>query len=124
MDVFVVETGRNTCGIIDAKSSSKPYDLPHNDVAKCINTYIDAASELFGNRGNLELKFVAYVSHIIGAGATTRAQDIFDKKNIPVSLISAYGLNFMRDSETYRGNAMAVTSLLSKNPVNLIESFV
>lgn len=122
MDIFVVETGRNACGIIDAKSSKNPYDLPHQDVAKCINTYIDAASELYGSR-NLDLKFVAYISHVIGSGATTRAQDIYNKKNVPVSLVSAYGLNFMRDSTIYKGNAMAVTDLLSKNSVNLIESF-
>jgi hypothetical protein len=123
MDIFVVETGRNACGIIDAKSSKYPYDLPHDDAAKCITTYIDAAGELYGNRNNLDLKFVAYISHVIGSGASTRAQDIYLSKGIPVSLISAYGLNFMRESSLYKGKPSAVTDLLSKNPVNLIETF-
>jgi len=118
MDVFVVEVGRNLCGIIDTKSMDT-YDLPHQDSVKAIATYIDAASELFGSR-NLDLKFVGYISHLIGSGAKTRAQEMFDAKNIPVSLVSAYGLNSMRDSSIYRGNTSAVTNALSRLPVNLI----
>lgn len=119
MDVFVVETGRNKCGIIDTKSM-KQYDLPHQDVAKAKMTYIDTVSELFGNRGNLELEFVAYVSHLIGQGAETRAQEIFDAKNVSVSLISAYGLNRMREDVDLLGNPIAVTNMLAKSSVNLI----
>lgn len=119
MDVFVVELGRNLCGIIDTKSMEK-YDLPHQDVAKARTTYIDAAAELYGNRGNLELKFVAYISHLISAGAEIRAQELYDAKNIPVSLISSYGLNSLRDDESFKHNPRAVTDLLSLNAVNLI----
>ena len=118
MDVFVVELDRNFCGIIDTKSM-KTYDLPHQDSAKAITTYIDAARELFDSR-DLELKFVGYVSHLISSGAGTRALDIYNSKGIPVSLISAYGLNSMRDDPTFRGNARAVTDRLSANPVNWI----
>jgi hypothetical protein len=118
MDVFVVELGRNLCGIIDTKSM-KSYDLPHQDSAKAITTYIDAASELYGNR-NLDLKFIGYVSHLIGSGAATRAQDIYEAKGIPVSLISAYGLNSMRDDPFFKGNTAAVTDKLSASPVNWI----
>jgi len=118
MDVFVVEVDRNVCGIIDTKSM-KSYDLPHQDVSKAITTYIDAASELYGSR-NLELKFVAYVSHLIGSGASVRAEEIYQAKKIPVSLISSYGLNSMRDDRTYRGMAAKVTHRLSQHAVNLI----
>lgn len=118
MDVFVVELGRNLCGIIDTKSM-KSYDLPHTDTAKAITTYIDAASELYGSR-NLELKFVGYVSHLISTGAGIRAHDIYSAKGIPVSLISAYGLNAMRDDVAFRGRTDAVTNRLSASPVNWI----
>jgi hypothetical protein len=118
MDVFVVETGRNLCGIIDTKSM-KSYDLPTQDMGKVITNYIDAASELFGSR-NLELKFVAYISHLIGSGAATRAKEIYDLKKVPVSLISAYGLNSMRENYIYKNNSSLVTNVLSKEPVNLI----
>ena len=119
MDVFVVELGRNLCGIIDTKSTKK-YDLPHDDVAKATATYIDAASELYGTRGNLELKFIAYISHLIGFGAETRAMDIFDAKGIPICLMSSYGLNSLREDNFYKGNTSAVTNRLSANPVNLV----
>lgn len=119
MDVFVVELGRNLCGIIDTKSMDK-YDLPHQDVAKAKTTYINAAAELYGARGNLELKFVAYISHLIGSGAEVRARELYDDKNIPVSLISSYGLNSLRENQNYRHRASAVTDLLSFRPVNLI----
>jgi hypothetical protein len=118
MDVFVVETGRNLCGIIDTKSM-KTYDLPTQDMGKVITNYIDAASELYGSR-NLELKFVAYISHLIGSGAATRAKEIYDRKNVPISLISAYGLNTMRENYLYKNNSFLVTNALSKDPVNLI----
>lgn len=118
MDVFVVEIERNLCGIIDTKSTNV-YDLPHQDSSKAKTTYIDAASELFGSR-NLDLKFVAYISHLISPGAKTRAQDIYNAKGIPISLISAYGLNSMRDSNTFRGNASAVTEKLSAKPINWV----
>jgi hypothetical protein len=118
MDVFVVEVGRNLCGIIDTKSMHT-YDLPHQDAVKAIATYIDAASELFGSR-NLDLRFVGYISHLIGSGAKIRAHEIFNAKGVPVSLISAYGLNSMRDSTSYRGNTSAVLNALSKESVNMI----
>lgn len=119
MDVFVVELERNVCGIIDTKSMNS-YDLPHQDVSKAITTYIDAASELYGSRGNLELKFVAYISHLIGSGASTRARDIYNSKKVPVSLISAYGLNSLREDPAYQKNAQATTNRLSRDEVNLI----
>lgn len=118
MDVFVVEIDRNVCGIIDTKSM-KVYDLPHQDASKAITTYIDAATELYGSR-NLELKFVAYVSHLIGSGASVRAEEIYRAKGVPVSLMSSYGLNSMRDDREYRGAASKVTHRLSENPVNLV----
>jgi len=117
-DIFVVEIERNVCGIIDTKSM-KSYDLPHEDIGKAVLTYIDAAQELYGNR-NLELKFVGYVSHLIGPGAPTRAMDIYNQKNVPVSLISAYGLNAMRQDPLFKNNAAAVTNRLSENAVNLV----
>ena len=106
------------CGIIDTKSTNS-YDLPHQDVTKAITTYIDTASELYGARGNLELKFVSYISHLIGGGATARAKDIYDAKGIPVALISAYGLNAMRDEYAYKGMATSITDMLSNKPVSL-----
>ena len=119
MDVFVVEIARNVCGIIDTKSM-KSYDLPHSDVAKAKTTYIDNVSELYGSRGNLELKFVAYVSHLISSGAEVRAQDIYEAKNVPISLISAYGLNSLRENIEYRNNPEKITNLLTHESVNLI----
>ncbi|QWE06065.1 hypothetical protein [Polynucleobacter sp. JS-JIR-5-A7] len=118
MDVFVVELGRNLCGIIDTKSMDV-YDLPSQDVSKAKDNYVKHAYELYGSR-NLELKFVAYISHLIGSGATTRAQDIYNDKHVPVTLISAYGLNDMRSDPALIGNASAVTNKLSSKPVNLI----
>jgi len=118
MDIFVVELGRNLCGIIDTKSMNI-YDLPHQDLTKATSTYIPYAYELFDNR-NLELKFIAYISHLIGSGATTRAQEMYDTKQIPVSLISAYGLNAMRSDPNFLENAGAVTDKLSRSPVSLI----
>jgi hypothetical protein len=118
MDVFVVELGRNLCGIIDTKSMNS-YDLPHQDSAKAITTYVDAAKELYGSN-NLELKFVGYISHLIGDGAKNRAFDIHQAKGVAVSLISAYGLNSMRDSGIYNNNPMAVMDRLSSCPVTLI----
>ena len=118
MDVFVVEIGRNLCGIIDTKSTAR-YDLPHGDCVKATETYIDTASELYGSK-NLELKFVAYISHVIGSGAQIRAKEMYDKKQIPISLVSAYGLNYLRSNNSFIGNTKAVTNILSKNPVNLI----
>jgi hypothetical protein len=118
MDIFVVELGRNLCGIVDTKSTSV-YSLPSQDVSKARDNYIRNAHELYGSR-NLELKFVAYISHLIGPKATKRAQDIYDEKHIPISLISAYGLNEMRSNSKFLGNAAAVTNRLSKNPVNCI----
>jgi hypothetical protein len=118
MDVFVVELGRNVCGIIDTKSMNS-YDLPHQDVSKAMTTYIDATAELYGSRA-LELKFVAYISHLIGSGAQTRALELYNSKHIPVSLISSYGLNSLRNDDSYRVNSTAVTDRLSREPVNLI----
>ena len=117
-DLFVVEIERNVCGIIDTKSMNS-YDLPHDDIGKAVLTYIDAAQELYGSR-NLELKFFGYVSHLIATGASTRAMDIYKQKNVPVCLISAYGLNSMRQDPIFRNNASAVTARLSKTAVNLV----
>jgi hypothetical protein len=119
MDVFVVETGRNKCGIIDTKSTDS-YDLPHDDVAKALSTYIDSAAELYGSATKLELSFVAYISHLISPGAEERARRIYDDKNVPVSLISAYGLNSMRSDNRYLNHPEEVTDRLSLRPVNLI----
>ena len=118
MDVFVVELGRNLCGIIDTKSMSV-YDLPSQDVSKAKDNYVKHAYELFGTR-NLELKFVAYISHLIGSGASTRALDIYNDQHVPVSLISAYGLNDMRSNPMLVGDSKAVTDRLSQTSVNLI----
>ncbi len=117
MDVFVVEAGRNLCGIIDTKSTNS-YDLPHQDVTKAISTYIDNASELYGSR-NLDLAFVGYVSHLISEGAATRAREISNLKKVPVSLISAYGLNSLRHEFAGRGRPDLITDRLTANPVNL-----
>ena len=118
MDVFVVDVGKGQCGVIDTKSMYS-YDLPHDDCAKAVSTYIDAVKELYGNR-RLDLKFVAYVSHMIVSGARIRAQDIYDRKKVPVSLISAYGLNSMREDPAFRKNTTAVTNRLCRDHVNLI----
>jgi len=118
MDVFVVETDRNKCGIIDAKSTNI-YDLPHDDMAKAITTYIDGASELYGSK-NCELSFVAYISHLIAPGAELRAMNIYKTKRIPVGLISACGLNSMRENPFLKGKTSAVTNRLSADPVNMI----
>ena len=119
-DVFVVEFDRNYCGIIDAKSTKNTYDLPHSDVVKMVQTYIPATKELFNTRKNLELKFIAYVSHIITPGSLDRAHEIFKKGNIPVSLISAYELNSMRESNQFKHNPIAVTNRFLKQDVNQI----
>jgi len=118
MDVFVVEVGRNLCGIIDTKST-KSYDLPHQDYAKAVQTYIPFARELYGKR-DLEIRFVAYVSHLISNGAATAANKIYEEKKIPVSLISAYGLNNMRCNPLFRMNPSAVTNHLSEKSVNWV----
>ena len=118
MDVFVIELGRNLCGIIDTKSTYV-YDLPSQDVSKAKDNYIKHAHELFDNR-NLELKFVAYISHLIGSGATARAQDIYNEKHVPITLISAYELNNMRSDPALLGNPSAVTNKLSSRPVTLL----
>lgn len=117
-DLFVLEIERNVCGIIDTKSMNS-YDLPHEDIGKAVLTYIDAAQELYGSR-NLELKFFGYVSHLIATGASSRAMDIYNQKNVPVCLISAYGLNSMRQDPLFRNNPTAVTARLSQNSVNLV----
>jgi hypothetical protein len=117
-DIFVVEFNRDYCGIIDAKSTKNTYDLPHSDVVKMVQTYIPATKELFSTRKNLELKFIAYVSHIITPGSLDRAYEIYKNRNIPVSLISAYELNNMRESNTFKANPEAVTNRLSENSVN------
>jgi hypothetical protein len=120
MDVFVVETGRNKCGIIDTKSKSRgAYDLPIQDRLKAYEIYIDGARDFYGNR-ILDLSFVCYVSHQIATGAEKQAMKIYEKKNIPVSLVSAYGLNWMRENSQFHKNSSAVTDYLSKAPVNLI----
>jgi hypothetical protein len=118
MDVFVVETGRNKCGIIDTKSTNI-YDLPHQDIAKALTTYIDGASELYGDK-NLELSFVAYISHLIAPSAEIRAMDIYKNKGIPVGLVSAYGLNGMRGDPCFINNPANVTNKLSSMPVSMI----
>ena len=117
-DLFVVEVGRNMCGIIDAKSTANTYDLPHSDVAKMLNTYIPATKAELAKSRNLELKFIAYVSHIIKPGALDRAHEIFKKGNIPVSLISAYELNSMRESSQFKNNPIAVTNRFLEKEVN------
>ena len=118
MDIFVVETGRGRCGIIDTKSM-KVYDLPHQDLAKAATTYIDAASELYGSR-NLDLSFVGYVSHQIGSGAEVRARELYDRKGVPVFLMSAYGLNNMRSNSAFQSQPANVTDRLSREPVTII----
>jgi hypothetical protein len=117
MDVFVVEVERNLCGIIDTKSTNS-YDLPHQDVTKAITTYIDTASELYGSR-NLDLAFVGYVSHLIADGAVTRAKEIYNAKSIPVSLVSAYGLNSLRQEFGGINRPDLVTTRLTSDSVNL-----
>ena len=120
MDIFVVDTGRNRCGIIDTKSKSNgPYNLPYPDRAKACDRYIDAARDLYGGR-ILDLSFVCYVSHQIASGAEKLALQIYEKKNVPVALISAYGLNWMRENSHFQKNSSAVTDFLSREPVNLI----
>jgi hypothetical protein len=118
MDAFIVEIERNLCGIIDTKST-EIYDLPSADVSKAKDNYIKHAYELYGSR-NLELKFVLYISHLIGVGAATRAKDIYVDKRIAISLMSAYGLNNMRNDQQYFNNTREVTNRLSQQPVNLI----
>lgn len=118
MDVFVVETDRNKCGIIDTKSTNV-YDLPHEDMAKAITTYIGGASELYGSK-NYELSFVAYISHLIAPNAKNRAMEIWNARHIPVGLVSACGLNSMRDNPLFKGKTRAVTDLLSASPVNIV----
>jgi len=118
MDVFVVEEARNYCGIIDAKSY-KTYDLPNNQCVMGVK-YIEITPELYGGR-DLSLKFVAYVSHLITPEARFRAyEEIYLKKKIPVSLISASGLNSMRANPQFKGKAHAVTDHLSQDDVNVI----
>jgi hypothetical protein len=83
-----------------------------------VQTYIPATKELFSTRKNLELKFIAYVSHIITPGSLDRAYEIYKNRNIPVSLISAYELNNMRESNKFKSNPEAVTNRLSEESVN------
>lgn len=117
MDVFVVEVGRNLCGIIDTKSTNS-YDLPHQDVTKAITTYIDCATELYGSR-NLDLAFVGYVSHLIADGAISRARDLYSSKGVPISLVSAYGLNALRQEFGGINRPDLVTNRLTSDSVNL-----
>lgn len=118
-DVFVVEFDRNCCGIIDAKATDR-YNLPHDDYAKMVQTYIPNVQELYGNRENVELKFVAYISHLVKDEAVSRAQQIYENKGIPVVLCSVYGLNGMRETADYQGHPEAVTDYFSSNSVVLV----
>ena len=118
MDVFVVEQARKYCGIIDAKSYDK-YDLPNNQCVMGVK-YIEVTPELYGER-ELTLKFVAYIAHLITPQASHRAyEEIYLKKKIPVSLISASGLNSMRANPQFKGKAHEVTDYLSQGNVNVI----
>jgi hypothetical protein len=83
-----------------------------------INTYIPATKNELAKSRNLELKFIAYISHIIKPGALDRAHEIFKKGNIPVSLISAYELNSMRESNQFKNNPTAVTNRFLERDVN------
>jgi hypothetical protein len=97
------------------------YDLPHNDVAKMLQTYIPSISEIYGDRDDFRLGFVAYVSHLIKPGARDRAQFIHDESGIPVVLCSAYGLNNLREDREFMRNPVKVSDLMSSNPVVLIQ---
>jgi hypothetical protein len=119
MDVFVVETGRSLCGIIDTKSKEKgAYNLPSTDRRKA-SEYIDAARHFYGNR-ILDLSFIGYISHQIATGAERQALKIYEESKIPVSLISAYGLNWMRENPKFKQKSNAVTDYLSRAPVNFV----
>jgi hypothetical protein len=119
MDVFVVETGRSLCGIIDTKSKEKgAYSLPSTDRRKA-GEYIDAARHFYGNR-ILNLSFISYISHQIATGAERQALKIYEDRKIPVSLISVYGLNWMRENPKFQKKSSAVTDYLSRGPVNFI----
>ena len=115
-DVFIVENERGKCGIIDAKAI-RNYDLPHQDVAKMLQTYIPSASELFPENRKLELSFVGYVSHLISAGAHVRAKEISDKSGLPVVLCSVYGLNNLRENPAYYKQPTKVTDLFTSKQV-------
>lgn len=119
-DIFIIETERGKCGIIDAKAT-KTYDLPHNDYAKMLTTYIPSVSELYPAGKNLELSFVGYVSHLIGNGAKAKAQDIYNNSGIPVVLCSVYGLNNLRENPIYQNNPIKVTDLFTSNSVVQID---
>lgn len=119
-DTFVIETERGKCGIIDAKAM-RIYDLPHNDYAKMLTTYIPTANELYPADRELELSFVGYVSHLIGKGAKDRAQQIYDNSGIPVVLCSVYGLNSLRENSYFIQNPKNVTDLFISNPVTHID---
>jgi hypothetical protein len=116
-DVYVIETDRNVCGIIDTKSM-ETYDLPHSDFAKMLNTYIPSVHEIYHSREELaKIGFVAYVSHLIKPSAISRAQSIYDKSSIPVALCSAYGINNMREDRKFYKDPFNVTAKLSENSV-------
>ena len=116
-DVYVIETDRNICGIIDTKSM-ETYDLPHSDFAKMLNTYIPSVHEIYHSREELvKIGFVAYVSHLIKPSAISRAQSIYDKSSIPVALCSAYGINNMREDRKFYKDPFNVTAKLSENSV-------
>lgn len=120
-DVHVIECGRNFCGIIDAKST-KEYSLPHNDYAKMLKTYIPAVHEIYGKRpGGYRLSFIAFISHMITPGATTKARRLFEESGVPIALCSAYGLNNMREDPSFRRCPERVTSHLSSGPVVQIQ---
>jgi hypothetical protein len=121
-DIFIIETERGKCGIIDAKAT-KSYDLPHNDYAKMLTTYIPSVSELYPGGKDFELSFVGYVSHLIGNGAKAKAkaQDIYNNSGVPVVLCSVYGLNNLRENSIYQNNPIRVTDLFTSNSVVQID---
>lgn len=115
-DVFVVETARGKCGIIDAKAY-KQYDLPHQDMTKMLQTYIPSAHELFPEGKKLDLSFVGYVSHLISPGASIRAKEIHERSGIPVVLCSVYGLNNLREDPEYLKQPWKITDYFTSQEV-------
>ncbi len=116
-DIYVIETARNICGIIDTKSM-ETYDLPHADYAKMLHTYIPSVHEIYQSREErVQIGFIAYISHLIKPSAIGRAQSIYDKCSIPVALCSAYGINNMREDRNFYKDPSNVTTKLSEHSV-------
>lgn len=114
-DILLIEGVNGSSGIIDAKAYKK-YSLDHSDVAKMLNTYIPATSELYEER-SLDLKFVGYVSHLFGQGALNRANEISRKSGLPVVLCSIYGLNNLRENADYQKKPQKLVDLFTSKAV-------